>query len=218
VQHLLLKELQRSWLAADAASLIAGSGSAGGAGTGSIPTAATCCSSNRSSGTTTTITTGSYNSSSSSTSGISTSAVVAPACTGVASAPAGEADASPAKAAAVGAAGPVSTAASSSSSSSVHVTSTPQFAEALKYVVDRGTAAVPSMFWEPGSSSGYGSSSSSRDPAPALRGRILECIRPGADGSLLGYTPLPAFRQTYAKGWAKGPQGDCRVSGQAPES
>jgi hypothetical protein len=93
---------------------------------------------------------------------------------------------------------------------STSVLGTPQFADALKYAVDKGTAAVSSMFWD-------SRTSSSSSSAPALCGRILECIRPGLDGSLPGYTPSPAFKQTYAKGWARGLPAGCRVLGVAPE-
>ncbi|KAG2488438.1 hypothetical protein HYH03_012945 [Edaphochlamys debaryana] len=47
-------------------------------------------------------------------------------------------------------------------------------------------------------------------PPPAgrhLHALLLHAVRPGADGSLPGYTPSPGFAQTWAKGWAQGPVG-----------
>jgi hypothetical protein len=130
-------------------------------------------------------------------------------------APAGEADAIPASHAerlpAAEADDGTATGEVSSVTVSAGVLGTTQFADALNYAVDKGTAAVADMFRDARTSSSSGSS-----PARALRGRILECIRPGLDGSLPGYTPSPAFKQTYAKGWAKGPPAGCRVSSEAP--
>jgi hypothetical protein len=43
--------------------------------------------------------------------------------------------------------------------------------------------------------------------APRLRRLLLECIKPNKDGSgLPGYQPSANFQQTWAKGWAAGPQ------------
>lgn len=60
-------------------------------------------------------------------------------------------------------------------------------------------------------------------PAPLLRGRLLACIQPGIDASLPGYTPSPAFAQTFVKGWQRdGPQGArgaflaARAAGEPP--
>jgi hypothetical protein len=134
----------------------------------------------------------------------------------VASAPAGEADANAERLSATADDDhptAASEACSTGATGSAAVLNTPQFADALQYAVDRGTAAVASMFWAPRTAS----SSNGSSTAPALRGRILECIRPGLDGILPGYTPSPAFKQTYAKGWARGPPAGSRVLGQGPE-
>ena len=39
---------------------------------------------------------------------------------------------------------------------------------------------------------------------PLLRSLVLDCIRPGKDGTLPGYSPSHNFAQTHAKGWAQG--------------
>jgi hypothetical protein len=45
------------------------------------------------------------------------------------------------------------------------------------------------------------------EAAPRLRRLLLECIKPNKDGSgLPGYQPSLNFQQTWAKGWAAGPQ------------
>lgn len=69
---------------------------------------------------------------------------------------------------------------------------------ALQYAVQHDSASCSSMF--------YDSQASRFNPAPLLRAKILDCICPAQDGSLPGYTPSPAFKQTYAKGWARGPR------------
>jgi hypothetical protein len=90
---------------------------------------------------------------------------------------------------------------------------TQAYKEALQYTQLKATAYVPSMFMKTASSdssTSYRSRSSSTgdsyQPAPSLRGLLLSCIKPSTDGTLPGYTPSPAFQQTYCKGWAKGPQ------------
>lgn len=76
------------------------------------------------------------------------------------------------------------------------------FRDAVQYAISKDTHFVSSLF-------------KSDKTAPGLRGLILECIRPSTDGSIPGYTPSPAFKQTYAKGWMKGPQ-QGRMSASAP--
>jgi hypothetical protein len=91
---------------------------------------------------------------------------------------------------------------------------TQAYKEALQYAQLKATAYVPSMFMKTASSDSStsyrsrssSSSSDSYQPAPSLRGLLLSCIKPSTDGTLPGYTPSPAFQQTYCKGWAKGPQ------------
>jgi hypothetical protein len=75
------------------------------------------------------------------------------------------------------------------------------FLRALRYALQRGTADAGPMFL----SASYASQPGT---APLLRSLVLDCVRPGEDGSLPGYTPSPGFQQTFAKGWARaGPRG-----------
>ncbi|KAG2496220.1 hypothetical protein HYH03_005818 [Edaphochlamys debaryana] len=57
-------------------------------------------------------------------------------------------------------------------------------------------------------------SESTRGGAPLVRGLLLRCIQPGVDGSLPGYSPSPAFANSWAEGWARGPVG--RMDPSAP--
>ncbi|EFJ39407.1 hypothetical protein VOLCADRAFT_101012, partial [Volvox carteri f. nagariensis] len=82
--------------------------------------------------------------------------------------------------------------------------SRPAFRRALKYAVAHGHTPWPldnegdllalSMYYEHAART-----------APLLRALLLDCVRPAEDGSLPGYTPSPAFTQTWAKGWTQGP-------------
>lgn len=85
--------------------------------------------------------------------------------------------------------------------SSAELLSSAKFSAALRYCLVQGSAEAgpmhlqPSYRWDPG-------------PAPLLRGLLLDCLRPGVDGSLPGYTPSPAFAQTHCKAWQReGPRG-----------
>jgi hypothetical protein len=85
--------------------------------------------------------------------------------------------------------------------------SSDSFQKALHYVLQHtgGRVEAP-MFWRrishieaPGS-------------LPLLRGLVLDCIRPGMDGTLPGYSPSPNFAQTHAKGWARNGPADTNMA------
>lgn len=103
---------------------------------------------------------------------------------------------------------------SSSSSNAGLMVCSAAFQHSLQYALRKDTHFITSMFSSNPKSAAAASSGSSQ--APGLRGLLLECIKPGSDGSLPGYTPTTAFKQTYAKGWAKGPQ-EGRMSVLAPK-
>lgn len=73
---------------------------------------------------------------------------------------------------------------------------------ALQYVLQKRSTTSPSLFYHASSLHSIGSEGRA---APLLRVLILDCIQPGPDGCLQGYTPSPAFQQTFAKGWARRP-------------
>jgi len=52
---------------------------------------------------------------------------------------------------------------------------------------------------------GHGSSTSS-STSWALRGLVLDCIRPSSDGTMFGYSPSSLMLQTFSKGWKQGPR------------
>jgi hypothetical protein len=79
------------------------------------------------------------------------------------------------------------------------------FHAALRYTLSKGCAEVASMCFNR-------STLRTRGSAPCLlRGLILDCIRPGNNGTLPGYAPSPGLAQTHAKGWKRGP-GDVRMA------
>jgi hypothetical protein len=82
--------------------------------------------------------------------------------------------------------------------------STP-FHAALRYVLQKGSANVASMYLDESIEQGPHAPSGSGRPAALLllRSLVFDCVRPGQDGTLLGYTPSPGMAQTHAKGWRK---------------
>ena len=65
-----------------------------------------------------------------------------------------------------------------------------------------------SMFYDPKDRcdmSGHGSRTSS-STSWALRGLVLDCIRPSSDGSMFRYTPSASMLKTFSKGWKQGPR------------
>jgi hypothetical protein len=96
--------------------------------------------------------------------------------------------------------------------SGFELASRPAFHTALRYVLKKRSAEAHSMYFDrcnlQQQQQQQQQQYQSFKPAPAtplLRGLILDCIRPGQDGTLPGYTPLPGIAQTHAKGWKNGP-------------
>lgn len=84
--------------------------------------------------------------------------------------------------------------------------SSSSFQHALHYVLRHIEGKVEgSMFYR------HRSHRDAPCPLPLLRGLVLDCIRPGVDGTLPGYSPSHSFAQTYAKGWARGGPQDTSV-------
>lgn len=86
---------------------------------------------------------------------------------------------------------------SAAAASSLH--SSDAFHVALQYAMSHGTAAAGPMLLPR-----THCHTTPTSAAPLLRSLILRCIRPSITGTLPGYSPSPAFQQTYAKGWARG--------------
>jgi hypothetical protein len=104
------------------------------------------------------------------------------------------------------------------STAAAELCSSPELRAALRYALQVGSAEAGAMFLRSNFQQKPG-------PAPLLRGLVLACIQPGVDGTLPGYTPSPAFAQTYGKGWVRsGPVGErgaflaARTAGQEPAS
>ncbi len=75
------------------------------------------------------------------------------------------------------------------------------FLKALSYLRKNDTAVLPSSMFCPGRQELRAIPAASLP----LRRLILDCMQPEPDGSMDGYTPSRLFKQTLAKGWAKGP-------------
>ena len=64
---------------------------------------------------------------------------------------------------------------------------------ALQYVLEHSGNIKGTMFLQ---------HSACWSPFPLVRGLVLDCIRPGIDGTVPGYSPPHSFAQTHAKVWA----------------
>ena len=85
------------------------------------------------------------------------------------------------------------------------------FLRALRYVVEDGKSGFEFLSIEESKSMHYlpalpTSRGMFTRTSWALRGLVLDCMRPSSDGTMFRYTPSAFMLQTFAKGWKHGPR------------